>query len=136
MKLPVQETRAQRRVAELLAQHADELTRGESPDLEKFVRRAPGAEGELRPLLLLAEGLRRALVPVSPAPTFRQSLREGLYLAAGQRDPHRLILGRIPPPDRGVWMGVAAVGSLVAAGSIVAWVVRSRVRPVVFAGRN
>lgn len=116
------------KIAKILAEHADRLQRGERINVDEFVSRAPAVANELRVLLQLAEKLQRALVPLAPTRIFRDRLREGLLLAANHRRIGNVIQIANPRPWRYWWVGAAALGSAVAAGGIIAWVVRTRHR--------
>ncbi len=123
-------------IMEILSEQSEHLIHGKRLDLNAYLSRAPQSENELRPLLNLAERVQRALVPVSPTRVFRDRLREGLMLAASHRQTHNLIQVANPNPWRYWWVGAAALGSAVAAGGIIAWIVRMRQRtPVLEAAR-
>lgn len=82
--------------------------------------------GELAALATIAEELKRVLTPVKPTEAFRARLRGSLQLAG-----HHQVARRGIQPTRFLnrklwWVGAAALGASVAAGSIIAWVVRSR----------
>ena len=115
-------------IAEFLSEQAEHLKQGKRVNLEAYLARAPQAVEDLRPLLSLAERVQRALVPVSPTRVFRERLQEGLMLAAGHRQTHSLIQVANPKPWRYWWVGAAALGSAIAAGGVIAWVVRMRQR--------
>jgi len=68
-------------LAEILAEHADALNRGED-DTEALLARYPEARGGLEGLLGLTSRLRTALVPVEPPASFIRELGESLSQAA------------------------------------------------------
>lgn len=74
-----------------------------------------------------AENLERVLVPVQPPDAFRDHLRQGLRLASRQHRARGSIrLGR-RMNWANWWIGAAAFGASLAAGSLIAYLVRSRV---------
>lgn len=118
-------------MAELKGDHSEhERFRGhrDSRDLQELIARSPEFAGELGPLLNLAEGMRHVLVPVAPTRVFRDRLRTGLMLAGGRQKKQGLATLVGPEPWRYWWVGAAALGSAVAAGGIVAWLLRTRQR--------
>lgn len=75
----------------------------------------------------LAETLNRVLVPVQPTEVFRDRLRQGLQLAGRQQRARRGVGRRRLINRNNWWMGAAAFGASLAAGSLIAYIVRSRV---------
>lgn len=74
----------------------------------------------------LASNMRRVLTPVHPSDSFRQHLRTNLQLAGQQQASQRALrLQRAPHVNYWV-LGAAALGVTVAAGSMIAWAIRSR----------
>lgn len=72
----------------------------------------------------IATRMGRVLTPVRPSLAFRDRLRTGLQEASRDR-----VSRRVPSRSRpfAVWMvGAAALGVSLAAGSFIAWRVRSR----------
>lgn len=87
----------------------------------------------------LVAGLGRVLIPVRPSEVFRAQLRSGLEQMAQQRYGHsdavgarravlqqRVARAARPQPYAYWWLGAAALGLMLAGGSILAWVLRSR----------
>lgn len=72
-----------------------------------------------------AENLERLLVPVQPTDVFRDRLRHGLELAGNQQRARRGVARR-PAPFHYWWLGAAAFGVSLAAGSLIAYFLRSR----------
>ncbi len=70
--------------------------------------------------------VQRVLTPVHPSPAFREHLKSNLQLASQQQMAKRAM--RIQQtPQLNYWvLGAAALGVTVAAGSMIAWAVRSR----------
>lgn len=73
-----------------------------------------------------AENLERLLVPVQPTDVFRDRLRHGLQLAGNQQRARRVMQRKRAAPFHYWWMGAAAFGVSLAAGSLIALRVRSR----------
>jgi hypothetical protein len=73
------------------------------------------------------ENLERVLVPVQPPDVFRDHLRRGLQLAGHQQRVRRGVRRRRGLNWNNWWIGVAAFGASLAAGSLIAYFVRSRV---------
>jgi len=114
---------AEKVLIEILASHADQLIKGGAREGDYLCRE------ELGPLLTVAEKVKRALVPVEPAPAFRRRLRKGLLAAAHQRLARQpadrgLALGS----RRGILIGAAALGSAVSVVGVIAYLVRSRAK--------
>lgn len=74
----------------------------------------------------LTSNMRKVLTPVQPSDAFRQHLRTNLQLAGQQQAAQRAM--RLQQPSHpNYWMlGAAALGVTVAAGSMIAWAIRSR----------
>ncbi len=73
----------------------------------------------------LAETLEHMLVPVKPPEEFRHHLRTGLQLAS-QQQAQRRYLRRKRMTWQNWWLGVVAFSASIAAGSVIAYLVRSR----------
>jgi hypothetical protein len=74
----------------------------------------------------LASNMKRVLTPVHPSDSFRQHLRSNLQLA-GQQQAQQRALRLQRPGYVNYWvLGAAALGVTVAAGSMIAWAIRSR----------
>jgi hypothetical protein len=73
------------------------------------------------------ESLERVLVPVQPTTVFRDRLREGLQLASHQQRARRGVRRRRGVNWSNWWIGAAAFGASLAAGSLIAYLIRSRV---------
>lgn len=73
-----------------------------------------------------AENLGRLLVPVQPTDVFRDHLRHGLQLAGHQQRARRGVRRRRATTMSNWWIGAAAFGLSLAAGSLIAYVMRSR----------
>ena len=119
---------AEKVLIEILASHADQLIKGEAREGD-YLALFPHRREELGPLLTVAEKVKRALVPVEPAPAFRRRLRKGLLAAAHQRLARQpadrgLALGS----RRGILIGAAALGSAVSVVGVIAYLVRSRAK--------
>lgn len=74
----------------------------------------------------VASNVQRVLTPVHPSAAFRQHLRSNLQLASQQQAAKRSMRLQQAPPLNYWVLGVAALGVTVAAGSMIAWAVRSR----------
>ncbi len=74
----------------------------------------------------LTETLNRVLVPVQPTDVFRDRLRQGLQLAGHQQRARRGVRRRRMINRNNWWIGAAAFGASLAAGSLIAYLVRSR----------
>lgn len=74
----------------------------------------------------MALNIRRVLTPVQPSTVFRDRLRSGLQVASQQRAAQRALRATQTGGVPRWWMGAAALGVTLAAGSVIAWVVRSR----------
>jgi hypothetical protein len=70
--------------------------------------------------------MQRVLTPVRPSLSFRNHLRSNLQLAGEQQAAQRAMHMRHPQHVNYWVMGAAALGLTVAAGSMLAWVIRSR----------
>jgi hypothetical protein len=75
----------------------------------------------------LVETLNRVLVPVQPTDVFRDHLRQGLQLASHQQRARGRVRRRRAINRNTWWIGVAAFGASLAAGSLIAYLLRSRV---------
>lgn len=73
-----------------------------------------------------AESLEHVLVPLQPPDVFRDHLRHGLQLAGNQQRARRGLTRRSRVNWSNWWIGVAAFGASLAAGSLIAYLVRSR----------
>ena len=73
----------------------------------------------------LTETLAHMLVPVKPPEEFRHHLHTGLQLA-GQQHAQRRYLRRKRMTWENWWVGVVAFSASIAAGSVIAYLVRSR----------
>ncbi len=77
----------------------------------------------------LASNMRRVLTPVHPSDSFRNHLKTNLQLA-GQQQAQQRAMRLQRPTHVNYWvLGAAALGITVAAGSMIAWAIRSRVLP-------
>lgn len=77
----------------------------------------------------LTSNMRRVLTPVHPSDSFRTHLRTNLQLA-GQQQAQQRAMRLQRPTHVNYWvLGAAALGVTVAAGSVLAWAIRSRVFP-------
>ncbi len=76
---------------------------------------------------ILAEELRHALTPVKPPEVFRNHLRHNLQLAGRQQVARRGVPIRRSLDWTNWWMALALMGGSIAAGSILAYLIRSRV---------
>jgi hypothetical protein len=74
----------------------------------------------------LASTVRRVFTPVQPSPTFRAHLRTNLELAGRQQAEQRAMRLQRPAHVNYWVLGAAALGITVAAGSMIAWAIRSR----------
>lgn len=110
-------------LTEILAAHADELNKSDTMHIEEFLKAYPDQRAELEPLLRVADQLKRTLKPVTPAPTFRARLHDGLMLAAHHQQTHRILIEKRPEPQWNWLLGAAALGS---AAGVIAIVLRSR----------
>ncbi len=73
--------------------------------------------------------MKRVLTPVQPSDSFRQQLRTNLELAGQQQAAQRAMRLQRPAYLNYWVLGAAALGVTVAAGSMIAWAIRSRVLP-------
>ncbi len=108
-------------IANVLTAHAAYLVSIKTWD-EDQMKRLPTHQVELEPLLGIAERLNETLKPVTPAPAFKNRLRQELLAVAARRAGERGIEKRIPFLRRKeVVIGVAAViGSVLSVAGIVA----------------
>ncbi|MGE5138005.1 MAG: hypothetical protein ACM3JD_00975 [Rudaea sp.] len=74
----------------------------------------------------LTEELKRALAPVKPPEAFRDHLRHNLELAGRQQVVRRGRMVRRRPPWAEWWIMVVLMGGSIAAGSVLAYIIRSR----------
>lgn len=70
--------------------------------------------------------MQRVLTPVQPSASFRSHLRSNLQLASQQQAAQRAMQLRHPQQVNYWVVGAAALGLTVAAGSMLAWAIRSR----------
>jgi hypothetical protein len=77
----------------------------------------------------LASNMRRVLTPVHPSDSFRSHLKANLQLAGQQQAQLRAQRLRRGAPVNYWVLGAAALGVTVAAGSMIAWAIRSRGLP-------
>jgi|GEM_PF-2872667 hypothetical protein len=77
----------------------------------------------------LESSVKRVLTPVHPSASFREHLRSNLQLAGQQQAAQRAMRWRRPQPVNYWVLGAAALGITVAAGSMIAWAIRTRVMP-------
>jgi hypothetical protein len=106
-------------IAEVLAAHADQLLNKET-NSQDYVNLFPDHEGELTPLLQIAQRIRETLVPVAPSPEFEASLKRELLTAAVKRAEAQKSRNHSPLLQRrGVLIG-AAVGSAISVAGIIA----------------
>ncbi len=75
----------------------------------------------------LAEELRRALTPVRPPEVFRDHLRNNLKLAGDQQKVRRGMRRRRGLDWTNWWIVGALMGGSIAAGSVLAYLIRSRI---------
>jgi hypothetical protein len=111
-------------LAEILAAHADQLTKGQGK-VSDYLAMFPDYWEELSPLLETAEKVKQVLEPVEPAPAFCQSLREDL-LAAGQRRLAEGVPQLARSHGRQIIIRAAALGSAVSVAGAIAYFIRSR----------
>jgi hypothetical protein len=106
-------------IAEVLAAHADQLLHKET-DSEDYAHLFPAHEGELAPLLQIAQRVKAALVPATLSPEFEAGLKRELLAAAVRRAEAKRSGKPIPLLQRrGVLIG-AAVGSVISVAGIIA----------------
>lgn len=77
----------------------------------------------------LQSNMKRVLTPVHPSDSFRQHLRTNLQLAGQQQAAQRAMRMQRPAYVNYWVLGAAALGVTVAAGSMIAWAIRSRAFP-------
>jgi hypothetical protein len=70
--------------------------------------------------------MQRVLTPVHPSASFRNHLRTNLQLAGQQHAAQRAMQLRHPQHVNYWVLGAAALGLTVAAGSMLAWAIRTR----------
>jgi hypothetical protein len=100
-----------KRAAQVLTAHADGL-RGQ-PEAMQQITLTDAERRQLTPLFQLAERLHRAMQPVQPSGDFVRSLGQELVDSA----KHQVTLAR--RLRRGVWIGAAAIGSLLSIASLI-----------------
>lgn len=111
-------------LANILAEHADALNRGEELGEQLLLSNQEQA-GELASLLQLASVLKAALTPV-PAPAFKERLGYELV----KYGPPVVVLGRSVSKRRArAWLALAAAGSVISVAGVAALMLR-RVRTV------
>lgn len=99
--------------AEILAEHADNLNRGEDISA-RYIAQQPEDPAELKSLFGLAKSVRAALVPVR-ATAFRSSLRQRLDRSSQRGRSLRTVASR----TNFVWISVAAAGSMLSIAGLV-----------------
>lgn len=113
----------ERLLAEILAAHADALSRGED-DAEELLARYPAEERKrLESLLGMARLLRSALVPVEPSASFIRELGETLSQRALDRG--RSIARRT---QQTMLLVMAALGWAISMVGLIAFIMRRRTR--------
>jgi len=100
-----------KRAAQVLTAHADGL-RGR-PEAMQQMTLTDAERRQLTPLFQLAERLHQAMQPIQPSADFVRSLGQELVDSAR----HQVTLAR--RLRRGVWIGAAAVGSLLSIASLI-----------------
>ena len=108
-------------LVDLLAAQAEALVSGtnESQWLSDY---EPHKLEAARPLMEVARALRRVLVPVPTPPAFRAQLRDELISGATPSSRARNPVTISAPRRPRVWLGAAAVGSLLSlAGLLFFW---------------
>ena len=70
--------------------------------------------------------MQKVLTPVHPSESFRNHLRTNLQMAGQQHAAHRAMQLRQPQHVNYWVLGAAALGLTVAAGSMLAWAIRTR----------
>ena len=109
-------------LTEVLMAYADDLNKG-AGKREIYLEQVPGPRDELEVLLDLTERLGRALVPVRPSLAFVNSLARHLAVGDGGK------VGRSARGlRRGIFIGAAAVGSVLSVIGLVAYLVRNRMQ--------
>ncbi len=109
---------------DILAEHADQLSRGPGSDLQKL--QASEQHEELGSLMRLAEQVKGVLAPVSPSAHFRQRLGSELTEMAQRRRTQDLLI-ETPPSRRELLIG-AAIGSAVALAGGVVYLLRTQMQ--------
>ena len=77
----------------------------------------------------LTTDMRRVLTPVHPSDSFRTHLRTNLQLAGQQQAMQRAMRLQRPAYTSYWVLGAAALGVTLAAGSMIAWAVRTKMLP-------
>jgi hypothetical protein len=80
-----------------------------------------GPQCEVESLMIVAERVRRALVPVEPSPDFVRNLRRNLLAMAERKQPTAS-----PSARRVLLIGAAALGSVLSVAGIIVYVVYAR----------
>ena len=111
---------------EILSARADHPRRDPKTYAASHLESSGRERDELAQLSTLAEILKQVLVPVKPSDVFRRRLRAGLQLAGHHQSARRVLIPFRAPNLNYWWVGAAALGASVAAGGIIAWLVRSR----------
>jgi hypothetical protein len=99
---------------ELLASHAEALNRGQDTTAALLTYNS-GDAAELAPMLWLARSLKTAMEPATPSAAFKASLHQ------------QLLQGRLAPAEVRrpiLWIGAAAVGSLLSVAGLALWLLR------------
>ena len=110
----------QHELLQFLTAHADALNVG-AEEVQRLLRRYPLLAAETAPLLYLAQQLKQTLVPVVVPAAFREELRAQLT------EPQQKRGVGSPGSSRTLWLGAAAVGSLLpVVGLILFWLRRQR----------
>jgi hypothetical protein len=109
---------------DILAQHADQLSRSPGSDLQKL--QVSQQHEELRSLMRLAEQVKRVLAPVGPSPHFRQRLGSELTEMAQRRRTQELLI-ETPSSRKELLIG-AAIGSAVALAGGVVYLLRTQMQ--------
>jgi hypothetical protein len=109
-----------REIIDILAEHADQLNKGEGPTGWQCTRHE-----QVQGLLDLAEQLQGILVPVEPDANFRRRLHGDLILEA-QRRQTKPDASLLQQHRKGILIG-AAIGSIASVvGVIIAFLLRNR----------
>ncbi len=89
-----------RLLKEILAAHADQLVKGKATGKD-YLTLLPEQDGELAPLLNMAERLQSTLKPIAPTNSFEQALKQDLLDTAHLHQTE----GYIPPnPSRDLFI--------------------------------
>ncbi len=109
-----------KRLAQVLAVYADDLTRGLS-NREAYLRQISDRSGELEALLNITERIQQTLVPVQPSAAFVKDLARQLTDIGSRK-----VEGAVRDHWQGLFIGVAAIGSALSVIGLVAYLVRNR----------